>query len=171
MKIRNLIKECILEELQQTLSQNPPIDVQYKKYIFPKLDEFKFIPNGSSNKEYREYYVYSFATVQCIVEDDMVEIHRFYDNEGFTDNNIVKKFKLPLQFSLEFADKIVDVCHRMQQSIIRNSALYGFDEGFDPQSQGGPNCPVDPNCPQDNPYPMLNAKMRRMEEGDHGKDA
>lgn len=171
MNIRKLIKECVLEELHETLSQTPSIELQYKQYIFPKLDDLKFIPGGSGPSEYREYYAYSFATVQCIIENGVVEIHRFFDNEALSDNNIVKKFKLPLPFSSEFADKIVDACYRMQQSIIRSSSLYGFDEGFDPQSQAGPNSPVDPNCPQDNPYPALNSKMRRMEEGDHGRNA
>lgn len=37
-------------------------------------------------------------------------------------------------------------------------------EGFDPLSQG-------PNLPEENPYPQMNAKMRKMEENEHGRYA
>jgi hypothetical protein len=172
MNLRKLIRECAIEELQQRM-QDPyqssvaPLELQYKQYIFPQLDELKFTPQGSSPNEYREYYSYSFATIQCIIENGTVELHRFYDNEGYSANNIVRKFKLPSPFSEEFSRKIIDACSRLQQSIMRDSSMFGMDEGFDPQSQAGPNSPVDPNCPEDNPYPAINAKMRRMEETTH----
>lgn len=208
MKIKNLIKECILEVLEERLTENDiPTDMimqstrgeiykaenarkiphkdlsqmtlgqlqQYynsvgkfddsvfvpghgwggvkedstnrnaqtpvektKKDVYVKLSQLDFRPNGTTPRDYMEYYYYyNFATIQCIINDQIneVELYLFYDNETMAENNKSKKFKLPVEYSPELVTQIVNVCRKWKDSISKDEPVYGgmddLPEGFD----------------------------------------
>lgn len=60
--------------------------------------------------------------------------------------------------------------HQLVKECILEVLKENLLEGFDPQSSAGPN-PASCEQTQHDPYKAWNAKMRKMEENDHGRYA
>jgi len=169
---RNLIKECVLEVLQENLSETstPHPHAKTKADVYALLEKAGFRKEGQTPRDYMEYYLSGFATVFCMVRLDANEnevlIQRYYDSERMdtmTGNHIEKSMPLPEAYSPEFVKEVVKECLRLQRSVRGDESIFGgmddVGEGFDPQSQG-PN-PVDDTG---NPYAKWNSDMQKMEE-------
>jgi len=154
-----------------TQTAGGPIHKRTKNEIYALLDKAGFKREGSSPREYMEYYLNGFATAFCMVRLDANEnevlIQRYYDSErmdNMTGRHVEKSIPLPETYSEEFVKQIVKECLKLQRSIRGDESIFGgiddIPEGFDPQGQG-PNG-IDMTG---NPYEKWNSDMRKLEEG------
>jgi len=156
--IQQIIKECISEVFMENLG-SPALQV--KKDLYPKLKQLGFRQLGYTPNEYMEYYVNGFATVACSVRvgENIVRIERYYDSERLADNNKTETIPIPSPYSPTFVEKIATVCQRWKKAIVGDESIFGgiddVSEGFDPQSNAGPN-PAAGEQTQDNPYEKWN---------------
>ncbi len=123
--IRSLVKECVVNVLRENLTTT--VQSQYKKEIYRRLAQAGFQQKGNQPREYMEYYVWNFATIQVAImpDTDYIYLERYYDNERFDSKNFVKKVPLPPQYDPKFADRVVNTCLQMKTNIKGDDSIFG----------------------------------------------
>jgi len=145
-RFNRLVKESVIDVLKEGLSSDlgkmmdadAPTGEKYKKEVYSKLAKSGFQQQGSTPREYVEYYKSGFATVQVIVDvqGGKVSFERFYDNEMLVDNNLRKELPLPKTYSAHLADGIVQFALRLKKSIDKDEPVFG---GIDDVSEAAGN--------------------------------
>lgn len=153
------------------------VAVKIKRNIYPQLEVmgFKNLGDKFSDGDYMELYLSGFVTIVVMVDvaHATVNLERYYDNERLDNQyKLDKHIPIPVPYSDEFVVSILKAASRLKKAAYGDESLMGGMEddipmeGFDPQSNAGPN----PGGTHDNPYPAWNAEMQRMEESDEADD-
>ena len=123
-QLKQFVKAVLKEVAAPTLS---PAN-QLKTNVYKKLGGERFEKKGEHQREYMEYYLNGFATVQVAVNSDnsnVVRIERYFDNERYDHKNFVKSYPIPDGDLTKFENQVVAVCLKIKANIEGDESIFG----------------------------------------------
>lgn len=124
--IVQLIKECVLKVLYEEISADEHRRIRDELYT--QLEGIGFQRLGNQPRQYMEYYLNGFATIQCAImlDQNFAYVERYYDNERLAnEHNLTKSIPLPEHYDNEFVVKLFKYCAMLKRSIDGDESIYG----------------------------------------------
>jgi transcription elongation factor Elf1 len=122
-----------------------------RKEVYAALASEGLQPHGDEPRDYVEYYLNGFVTVQVSVGYDSkaARVERYYDNEmvnNMPGHNVVRSFPVPVPYSPSFVQKFIKYAIALKRAGEGDESLFG---GFDDIEEGQrtQSTSVQWNCP------------------------
>jgi len=101
-----------------------------KKEVYAALAKEGFQPHGDQPRDYVEYYLNGFMTVQVSVGYDSraARVERYYDSEmvnNMPGHNVVKSFPVPIPYNAAFVQKFIKYAIALKRSGVGDEAIFG----------------------------------------------
>ena len=101
-----------------------------KKEVYAALAKEGFQPHGDQPRDYVEYYLNGFMTVQVSVGYDSkaARVERYYDSEmvnNMAGHNVVKSFPVPVPYNAAFVQKFIKYAIALKRSGVGDESIFG----------------------------------------------
>ena len=101
-----------------------------RKEVYAALAKEGFRPHGDEPRDYVEYYLNGFMTVQVSVGYDSkaARVERYYDSEmvnNMPGHNVVKSFPVPIPYSPSFVQKFIKYAIALKRAGVGDEAIFG----------------------------------------------
>ena len=130
------------------------IITKVKKEVYAALASEGFQPHGDEPRDYVEYYLNGFMTVQVSVGYDSkaARVERYYDSERVNNmpgHNVERSFPVPVPYNAAFVQKFIKYAIALKRAGEGDESLFG---GFDDieESQRTQSTEIEWTCPHCN---------------------
>ena len=122
-----------------------------RKEVYAALAKEGFQPHGEEPRDYVEYYLNGFMTVQVSVGYDSkaARVERYYDSEmvnNMPGHNVVRSFPVPVPYSATFVQKFIKYAIALKRSGQGDESIFGGIDDIE-ESQRTQSTEVEWPCP------------------------